>query len=313
MKYNGNFARFFFPAFGELMQPNITTNADWTKIEIGFATEQFKHYLEFMHTLYAEGYLDNECFVSESNTNKARLIDKTTTMNPYATYLEPSNFESGASEFQTYPPMSSQYQSEIRCANPNHYLSGFYMISADCSDLDAALAFMDALYAVEEDPLNEEGTVWGISLWLGEQGVDYTVNKEEGSWVCLPHEGFDSATNWLHTAGSGSAAYLVWPFYEAYGSGQEKKALGTRDILMPYGVDVFYTELLTLNQGEQDIYNDCWTDIENKVNEMNAAFITGQADLEKDWDAYINGLYDMGLQDVIDVYQAALDRYNAAK
>ena len=39
--------------------------------------------------------------------------------------------------------------------------------------------------------------------------------------------------------------------------------------------------------------------------------ITGQADLEKDWDAYITALYDMGLQDVIDVYQAALDRYNA--
>ena len=70
------------------------------------------------------------------------------------------------------------------------------------------------------------------------------------------------------------------------------------------------TSLLILNQEEQDTYNDCWTDINNKVTEMTAAFITGQADLEKDWDTYINDLYDMGLQEVIDVYQAALDRYN---
>ena len=310
IKYNGAYALFFFPAFGELMRPDITTNADWTKIEVGFATEQYKNYITFMHTLYENGYMDDECFVSESNTNKARLIDKTTTMNPYATYLEPSNFASGVSEFQTFPPLSSQYQSEARWANPNNYLQGTYMISSKCSDLDAALAFMDACYSVEEDPLNADGTVWGISLWVGEKGVDYTVDKEAGSFVYLDHEGYDSPTNWLHAAGSGSAPYLKWPYYEASGSGQEKKALGTRDILMPHGVDVFYTTLLTLSQDEQDIYNDCWTDIENKVNEMNAAFITGQADIEKEWDAYIAALNDMGLQDVVNVYQAALDRYN---
>ena len=43
---------------------------------------------------------------------------------------------------------------------------------------------------------------------------------------------------------------------------------------------------------------------------MTATFTTGQADMEKDWDTYINDLYDMGLQEVIDVYQSALDRYN---
>ena len=44
---------------------------------------------------------------------------------------------------------------------------------------------------------------------------------------------------------------------------------------------------------------------------MNAAFITGQKDIEAEWDTYLKTLDDMGLQEVIDVYQAALDRYNA--
>ena len=44
---------------------------------------------------------------------------------------------------------------------------------------------------------------------------------------------------------------------------------------------------------------------------MNAAFLTGQIDIDTEWDTFIKTLYDMGLQDVIDVYQAALDRYNA--
>ena len=81
--------------------------------------------------------------------------------------------------------------------------------------------------------------------------------------------------------------------------------------MRPYGVEVFYVENLILSQEEQDTYNDCWVDIETKVHEMSAAFITGQADLEKDWDTFVDDLYNMGLQDVIDAYQAALDRYNS--
>jgi len=89
------------------------------------------------------------------------------------------------------------------------------------------------------------------------------------------------------------------------------KALGVRDVLRPHDVNIFYTTLLMLTEEEQEIYNDRWTDIQTKVGQMNAEFITGQADLETDWDAFIDDLYAMGLQDVIDVYQAALDRYNA--
>ena len=311
MSYNNSYCNFFFPAFGELMRSDITTNADWSKIEVGFATEQFKNYLSFMNTLYEKGYMDDECFISDANTNKARMIEKTTTMSPSASYLIPDNFESGTMEVQLMPVLTSQYQSEARWALPNNYLAGYYMISSKCSNLDAALAFMDACYSVEEDPLNEEGTVWGISLWLGELGVNYTLDEENGCYSVIVPEGFDSASAWLHVAGTGSAPYLKWPYYEDSGTGLMKLAVGTRDILKPHGVKVFYTSLLTLTQEEQDIYNDCWVDIETKVTEMNAAFITGQADIEAEWDNYIKALYDMGLQDVIDVYQAALDRYNA--
>ena len=44
--------------------------------------------------------------------------------------------------------------------------------------------------------------------------------------------------------------------------------------------------------------------------EFQAAVLTGEKDVDAEWDTFIKNLYDMGLQDVIDVYQAALDRYN---
>ena len=312
MAYNSAYSNFFFPAFGELMQAGITTNADWTEIEVGFATEQFKNYISFMHTLYAEGYMDPDCFVNESATTKAMTNEGKVTMHPYATQLSKDHFESGELDFQVMPAMTSQYQSEARWALPNNYIQGYYMISSTCSDLDAALAFMDALYSVQEDPLNEEGTVWGLSIWIGEMGVNFTVDEESGKYVNLVPEGYDAAA-WSAAKGSGSGAYLDWPYVEDSGTGLMKKAEGDQKILRPDGVKILYTTLLKLTEEEQEIYNDAWTDIHNKVTEMNAAFITGQADIEAEWDAYVNELYNMGLQEVIDVYQAALDRYNAAK
>jgi len=312
VSYNHAYAWFFFPAFGELMRPDITTSADWTKIEAGFATEQFKRYITFMHTLYEGGYMDPDCFVNESATTKAMTNEGKVTMHPHATQLSKDHFESGELDFQVMPAMTSQYQSEARWALPNNYIQGYYMISSTCSDLDAALAFMDALYSVREDPLNEEGTVWGISIWLGELGKNYTLDEENGTYTNLVPEGYD-ATGWSATRGSGSGAYLAWPYVENSGTGLMRKAEGDLKILRPDGVKILYTTILNLTEEEQDIYNDCWTDINNKVTEMNAAFITGQADIEAEWDNYVKSLYDMGLQDVIDVYQAALDRYNAAK
>ena len=44
--------------------------------------------------------------------------------------------------------------------------------------------------------------------------------------------------------------------------------------------------------------------------EFQAAVLTGEKDIEKEWDTYLAMLDEMGLQDVIDVYQEALDRYN---
>lgn len=261
--YSGAYANFFFPAFGELMEPGITVANDGKTIAAGFATEQFKNYISFMHELYAKGYMDPECFTSDSATNKARLIAKTTTMNPFATFLTPDNFESGTLDFQVMPPLSSQYQPEARWTIPNRYRSVMYMISSNCSDLDAALAFFDALYSTMDNPLKDEenAKAWGISLWLGEMGEDFVLNAENGSYEILPHEGFDSSSAWLSVAGHGGATLLDWPYYENSGTGLMIKAIGSRDILGPYGVQVLASSLLTLSAEDQDVYNDCWADI----------------------------------------------------
>lgn len=310
-KYNNTNSQFLFPAFGELMQPGIGTNDDFTKIEVGFATEQFKRYITFMNTLYENGYLDPDCFNCASTETKARTNEGLCTMHPHATQLTVDNFPSGNLDFQAMPSMTSQYQSQARWPMMDLIKSWQIMISTTCPDIETAVKVLDACFASTDNRLNEEGTVWAESLWLGELGVDFTYDDVANTYEILPHEGFDSSSAWLAVAGPGNTPFMEWPYYENSGTGLMVKCQSFLDIQMPVAVDVFYTNHLILTEEERDIYSDAWIDIDTYVTEMNAAWITGQKDIETEWDNYIDKLYDMGLQDVIDVYQAALDRYNA--
>ena len=67
---------------------------------------------------------------------------------------------------------------------------------------------------------------------------------------------------------------------------------------------------MTLTQDEQDIYNDAYADIDGYITEMTAKFITGELNIEENWDKYLTDLDKMGLTDVIKVYQ---DAYNRSK
>ena len=42
-------------------------------------------------------------------------------------------------------------------------------------------------------------------------------------------------------------------------------------------------------------------------------FITGELDIETQWDAFQQDLESMGIQDCIDIYQEAYDNYEASK
>lgn len=45
------------------------------------------------------------------------------------------------------------------------------------------------------------------------------------------------------------------------------------------------------------------------VNQAFVQFVTGELDIEKDWDTYISNLESMGVQDYIQLYQKNYDTY----
>lgn len=59
---------------------------------------------------------------------------------------------------------------------------------------------------------------------------------------------------------------------------------------------------------ESDVYNGNVADIETYAQESILSFITGAMDINTEWDTYVSTLESMGVQENMEIYQAALDR-----
>ena len=74
-------------------------------------------------------------------------------------------------------------------------------------------------------------------------------------------------------------------------------------------VNITLTKSITLTEEEGDEANAKITAINTMIAEYMVNYIIGQSTVS--FEQFKSDLYDMGLQDVLDIYQAAYDRYLA--
>jgi len=88
----------------------------------------------------------------------------------------------------------------------------------------------------------------------------------------------------------------------------EKILFDATKLYEPYRPD--YTEVLpplVFSEEQSSELADLEATILDYVKQMNARFITGDADLETEWETYLKTLEDMNLERFIQIYQDAYD------
>lgn len=310
--YNAQLSRYLFPSFGELMEAGIHADTSGEKIVVGFATEQYKRYLSYLVDLMDEGLMDDDVYNAKDIDMKNLMNNGHTSVNTLMVYMPNSAFPSGNLDIIIPGPLNSEYNSATKWAMPTVARSWGGMINAKTDDLEACLAYMDSFFATEDNPLDTEGKVFNLSFLLGKKGVDWNWKVEGESYEVYDHEGFATNADWGVVNGYSGTPYSGILHVLDYEKGAVGfKATNVKENLIPHAVEVLRPESLPLTEDEHDTYTDAWTDIDKYVKEFQADILTGEKDLDAEWDNFINQLEQMGLQDVIDVYQAALDRYNA--
>ena len=304
------FAGWAYPAFGDLVDLGWGLDSDG-KVEYTYINDQYKHYIEFISQLYAEGLVEPEIFTMDEPTNIAKMRENKSAVMTFATQLNPENFESGELEVEMMPPLTSEYTSKQKIRSVSHGGSGSGYITKSCKNVEAALRWFDMGYAVDdmEPGLNH------LSSWLGIRGYnwDYGDDKKETIKYWNPEGMADKVGNmtvdefrvYYIAPNEGPRAAVAW-FVPESGPLKMKSEQSIKNYF-PYTVDRFPDSALKFTDEENETIANQFTDIDTYFKQQVSKFIVGDEPMSK-WDDYVKQIKKMGIDEVVKVYQASYDR-----
>ncbi len=150
---------------------------------------------------------------------------------------------------------------------------------------------------------------------FGKEGVSYTMVNNIPTYtdeIMKNPNGLTVAVAMAHWGrGNMNGPFVQDPNYivQYYQTEQQKEALSiwndetdNQGTLIPP---------ITLTEEESKRYTNLNSQIDTYITEQRTKFITGEADVEAEWDNYISTLKSLGIDEMISIYQGAVDRYNA--
>ena len=302
---------YLFGAFG--MTPEFQIIDD--KVVYGAVEESAKEAAKFLRQLYTEGLIDQEFFTQDLTSVRSKMQSETpivgmmipfvaaatnrclTTerwMSGMYSYMLPLENEDGVRLFPGYQPLSANCQ---------------LIITSACQCPETVAEWVDYMYdpvvslEIDQAPI---GIAWEVT-----ENNEFILKKEGP-------EGYGSVNEWRLANHLQQLPRMM-----------SRKQLQLRGISVPdvpgttsedyHTRDKYYIEngvvcatplpSVPPTEEETNTLNMYLTDITKYYKETFSNWITGNGDIDKEWDAYIQNVQNAGLQAVLDVYQAQYDRY----
>lgn len=305
-----------FAAFGTLH--NVNFDDDGTgKVVYSPVTEQTKHYYEFLHKLYDDELMNRE-WLTLDDTALNQLAKSGTVAyvtGNAAQQLSLEDLNGDWDNLDCLAPLTSEYDDTRTLAGRVDYrrVAGMF-INKDSEYVDELCKLFDIAFATEEVV---EGTgLYGQTFTYGFENVDWVLN-DDGTYEQIVSEGFDSFSAYQEQAlrwrDFGRADAFGSAITSTPGNAQTRQKSYVANVI-PYQITehIFPADisLMRFTDDEQYVVDNKYMDISIYVEEMKAKFITGVADIESEWDEYVAQCEAMGLNEVLEVYQAAYDRWN---
>lgn len=306
-----------FGAFGTLTEAVFEDDGSGNVVFVR-SSDQMKRYYEFMNKLYEEGLINQECFTIDA------VVAKDLELNGGYAFLEYAAESIGKDQLKDgdwsyltcLEPLTSEYDDtrEVMGRMSINSKSGPYM-NADSEHVDIMCKIFDMMYSTEE--VAEGSGIQGMSFNYGIRGVHWDIDDNGTTYTQYWPDNYA-------TYGDFQMSEITWnnigrsDFLAGYVTSSEGNAK-TRaeafvDKVWPYvkpGSEVFPTSFLKFTEDEQFVIDQYWSEIKTYYTGMQAKFITGTVDIETGWDEYLKTLDDMGMDQVLEVYQASYNRWLA--
>ncbi|NGP46185.1 extracellular solute-binding protein [Bacillaceae bacterium SIJ1] len=286
------------PNFGIVQNEGIYTDGD--VVEYAWVQDEFKAYLTYMNRLYEEELLDNEMF-SHTWEQFVAKGDRTGIFSTWPIVQVGFEDPADALNYPILPPMTSEVNDIKQTIEYSEVFRGRAAITKDNPHPEATIRWLDYLYS-------EEGTILSR---LGIEGETYEWNEDD-QWILLSQDGLSTTeTNAQHAPGVGTSVPMVLTeaFYSKEGGNSAILEIyeWVNEELIPYAKMPYPQVYFTVE--EQQRISMLKTDIDSYFEQMEAKFITGAQPIDETWDEYVETLQQLGIDELVELNQAAYDRW----
>lgn len=262
---------------------------------------RYKEAISWMHKLYAEGLIDKEVFVQDEQQYSAKMQNET--LGVYFTWNGASVMpvEKFKADYAPLMPVKGENGDQLWAKNNSAtYRRNMGVIFRKAQNPEALIRWFDYFYDKDISIQAYYGP-YGLVIEKGEDGT-ITFNPEP--------EGVNSEQfKWRNTFADTSVCKVPTSYLDdiEFSEFNLIKFQNNED-LKPYQPEeiypaVFYTE------EELDKLEVLLVDIDAYVEKQQVKWIM-EGGIEEGWDAYLAQLEKLKLPELIEIYQAALDRYN---
>ncbi len=294
------------------------SNNMWVKdgvVQNGLLDDGFKEYMEMIAQWYAEGLIGTD-FATESNDPFTSNADSYIQGGNAGVWSAQSdNMDSNMSAGQELDPdYSICAMAEITVDDEIFHFGSSTVgtsstgknvaISECCENLELALAWIDFWYTDEGIILANYG-IEGEGLTYDADGnpclSDLVLYNDEFPMISF-------ATTYYTLA-----CVPTLQDYDRTFAAYSDANLAAMDLWSSTEDDLYTLPAqVELTADESADYSSIWSDLSTYANTEVFKFVMGEYNFDEDWDSFIAEIKNKGLQDCIDIYQAAYDRYAEA-
>jgi putative aldouronate transport system substrate-binding protein len=268
--------------------------------------DQQREYLTYLNKLFEEGILDPAI-----TNHNADLMSQKIAADQVGIFIYYSAFAVTYGRLSTAgqaDPLGEHYtmggplkgphghQYYVLRDRPTNDVTG---VSASSKNVELAIRWLDTL-------INDPAVI--LTRTSGWEGEHYEFD-ENGNVKLI----YDADGNWdIKPLGCGQLAMPHYQSYDHMMNGLKHISWYMEQYHALLEPTVFIAPSVpptnTYTVEEQDKIDMVAAECKDYFNEMRAKFITGEADIETEWDDYVATMYNLGLQDWIDAMQSYYDR-----
>lgn len=281
------------------------------QVKYGIVEDGFKEYIQMIKQWMAEGLISKEFMTENQNQNSPDFSAKVTGGKVGIWYADRNNISAynKQSEIEGFLAEGT-YDAHASSDSVNHFAETVkksggngVILTTQCSNVALAAKWCDWWYTDEGSLLANYG--------IEGEGFNYDDSGKPVYSDLITHPQGTSMADALLVYASNNTVMCVLDT-QRMDSAYSKEELEAVDFWAE-GMDDAYTIPITgvtMTTEEQDRYSNIYPDIETCCMENISKFIVGEKSMDE-WDAFVDTLWSLGLQEAIDLKQAAVSRYLA--